>query len=194
MSRDVHRDTIAVINGPEDGNLYPIVKPPCFVGSDISCGVQIRLDRSVQGRHVMLTPANGGYRVRCLTTVPAFVNGRRVGQFHSLVLCPGGELRVGYTTLTLKAPADGLAQRFRGVDLHGDLSWTLRLIGSTTRSAVSGVVSLLTTIFGGLLRHWKIAIPLGLVIGYAFVPPVRNLILWAIYYIRVALGRCGIYI
>lgn len=187
MIRDVPRDSLAVINGPEDGNLFPIAGSPCHIGSDVLCQVQVRLDRTVQAKHVMLTPAHGGYRVRCTAGAPAYADGRRVGRLHSRILLPGSVLQVGHTALLLKCASGGLAERFTGVDLHGDLSWSLRMVAHGLRAGLSNLLTLIADLLAMLRRNWKVVLPIALVVGYFFAPPVRNLILWAIYYVRMTL-------
>lgn len=137
----VHQtDALVVLNGPEDGTEFPIVRTPLHLGSDPSCHVYLRLDTSIQPRHLLITVVSDGYRVRSLDMPTATVNGKPAGPIRSRILRPGGQLQVGRTLLTVRCAPDGLAKRSRGLPHESDLGWAVRraVLGLGQRAARLG--------------------------------------------------------
>ena len=126
MTPAYQTDTLVVLNGPEDGAEFPIARTPVHLGSDPSCHVYLRLDTSIQPRHVLITVVSEGYRVRSLDMPTATVNGKPAGPIRSRILRPGGPRQVGRTVLTVRGAPDGLAKRSRGLPHESDLGWAVR--------------------------------------------------------------------
>ena len=138
-------DSLTVINGPEDGAEFSIVRVPAAIGQDPSCSILIRLDRLVQPIHAHLTAVSEGYRVRCATRAPVWVNGLRGGRARSRILRHGDRLTIGNTELILECAPDGLAHRSRGISTDGDLLWAVK-------RGVAGVAAIAAGVFAELQR------------------------------------------
>lgn len=170
----VQHDTIMIINGPEDGTEFFVSRAPILVGTDPTCGVNIRLDANVQPVQAQLTPVGEGYRVRSNSNAPVYVNGKRAGGVRSRVLRPGDKLRVGHTLLALQCAPDGLASRSRGLVLESDLAWALRKGVRETAHLCVDVLVFAVRIPGRVLRRWKGTLIAGFVGGMIFWPPFRE--------------------
>jgi hypothetical protein len=169
----ISTDSLVVVNGPEDGAEFPIVRAPFDVGRDPCCTACITLDIAVQSRHARVWAVSEGYRVRRVTGSAVLVDGRRVGRFRSRILRPGGTVKVGHTLLALQCAQDGLASRSRGLVTQSDLvcflRWALRRgFGSLHR--LPGVAMRLLRWAAG---H-KILVVLALVALYVLYPPFRG--------------------
>ncbi len=175
MSPRANTDRLVVIDGPEDGTQFPIVRTPLYAGSDAGCQANLRLDTAIHPYHAIVTAVSGGYRVRSAKGYPVYVNGKRAGIVRSRILRPGGELRVGHTTLTVDLAPDGLARRTRQALHDSDLGWAIRkfstLLGKNTWSWAKGMGYTL----GQAATNWKfIALAAGL--GYVFYPPFQRFV------------------
>lgn len=146
-------DSFVIINGPEDGTEFPVVRAPFHVGSGTGCAVQVRLDRDVEDAHALVTVVSDGYRVRKIDRQPVFVNGKRVGTLKSRIVRNGGVLQVGHTLVAVECSPDGLARRSRGIVSESDFGWavqagatyTLKLFRRLTGFALELVVRFLTS-------------------------------------------------
>lgn len=138
-------DVLVVVNGPEDGAEFPVVRAPFSIGSDFSSAVNLRLDSAVRDFNALVTVVSEGYRVRRTDRSPVYVDGRRAGMFRSRIVRSGGTIQVGHTLLLLECSSDGLASRSRGIVSEGDFGWamqhglvalfrgTVRLLGGVAR-------------------------------------------------------------
>lgn len=130
-------DSLEVINGPEDGVEFPIIRTPIDAGADPLCALNLCLDQKIADHHARITVVSEGYRVRRLDKAPVWVNGEPAGMVYSQILRPGNILKLGDTELILRCSPDGLAMRSRGVSTEEDLVWAVKLvrkrIGCATR-------------------------------------------------------------
>ncbi|HOE65183.1 MAG TPA: FHA domain-containing protein [Candidatus Hydrogenedentes bacterium] len=185
-------DAFVVINGPEDGAEFPVVRAPLRIGQDIACEIPVRLDSDVRPVHALVTTVSDGYRVRQLDAAPVYVNGKRAGMFRSRIVRSGGIVQVGHTQLAVECVPDGLAARSHGIVSETDLGWLMegfvRILG---RSAM-GTVRLLFG-FLGKLRTNALLVAAILIALYFFVPSFRDRVAWAAWhathYVRMLLGR-----
>lgn len=175
-------DSLTVINGPEDGAEFSLLRAPLAVGQDPSCVVQIRLDRLVQPIHAQVSTVPDGYRVRCSTGSPAFVNGRRVGRAKSRVIRNGDVLKIGHTELILDCAPDGLASRSRGIATDGDAVWLAKNAVTGVAGGILGAVHWLGGAAPPMLRSRKFVIVAAAAGLLMFWPEARY---WAIAIVRI---------
>jgi len=119
---------LEVINGPEDGSIFHLIRSPIDLGADPQCGIILQLDKGISALHARLTVVSDGYRVRCYGGCSVWVNGKRAGGMRSRLLRSGDVLRVGETELAIYCAAEGLARRSKGIKSESDLSWALHLL------------------------------------------------------------------
>lgn len=178
----IYDDCFIVINGPEDGTSFPVVRAPFHVGADMSCVVNVRLDPAVKALHALVTVVPEGYRVRRIDTAPVLVDGKKAGMFLSRVVRAGGVVQVGQTQLCLQCAPDGLAGRSHGIVTENDLTWALRKIGEWLLSLGKEFFGMARRVFGRLLGNWfAMAALFGAV--YVLSPWVRG---WVNYYVMYA--------
>ena len=154
MRNPDHPDCFVVINGPEDGTEFPIVRAPFYVGCDASCAVNVRLDDGVRHFHALVSVVSDGYRIRRNDEAPVYVNGKRAGMLRSRIVRSGGRIQVGNTLLSVECAPDGLASRSHGIDTQGDLGWVATQIARGVFRLGAGLVRLVTRVFGRLLGSW----------------------------------------
>ena len=140
-------DSLSIVNGPEDGSTFAILRSPFTIGRDSTCAVHVLLDTAVQLEHARLAVVSDGYRVRSVAGAPVFVGGKRAGVVRSRILTSGKILRIGNTELVLQCASGGLASRSRGIAAENDIVWLFR------RSAARMRVRL------WLLSRWLLALP-----------------------------------
>jgi len=119
-------DSFVIINGPEDGTEYPVVRAPFYIGSDSTCPVQIRLDLDVEDHHALITVVSDGYRVRKTSRKPVFVDDKYTGGLRSRIVRNGGTIQVGNTLIAVDCSPDGLARRSRGIVYESDFGWAMQ--------------------------------------------------------------------
>jgi len=154
MTMSSYTDCFVVVNGPEDGTEFPIVRTPARIGRDASCIVNVRLDNAVRSFHALVTVVSDGYRIRRTDAAPVYVNGKRAGMFRSRVIRSSGALQVGNTLLCLECAPDGLASRSHGIVSGSDLGWAAQQAIRTTFLAIRGVTRFIQALFGRLLSNW----------------------------------------
>ncbi|GMV99555.1 MAG: hypothetical protein AMXMBFR84_06940 [Candidatus Hydrogenedentota bacterium] len=176
-------DSLVVINGPEDGAEFPVVRAPLVIGEDPHCDICVRLDRAVEERHAMISVVSEGYRVRKLGRTPVFVNGKKAGALKSRIAHNGSTIQVGHTLFSVECVPDGLANRSRGMVAESDFGWAVRQSGSALISFVRGFFDFLFRLFGRMTSSWLLIVAI-LIIVMAISPTVRA---WAGYFIRYAL-------
>jgi len=154
MIRAEFPDCFVVVNGPEDGTEFPVVRAPFHVGSDPSCAVNVRLDPDVRAVHARVTVVPDGYRIRRTDEAPVYVDGKRAGIFRSRVVRSGGMVQVGHTVVAVECQPDGLASRSRGIISESDLAFALRQAARGLVHASRGLLRSLHKLFGRLLGNW----------------------------------------
>lgn len=175
-------DAFVVINGPEDGAEHTVVRAPFHVGSDEGCNVLIRLDKSVQRCHALVTVVSQGYRVRRLGSAPVRVNGKRAGMLRSRIVRNGGILNVGHTQLALDCAPDGLAHRSQGIVSESDFGWVAQRSAHFAWKGLRHTASFAISLFGRIVSSW-LALFAVLFLVYFFVPPIRQLVNDAFYWV-----------
>ncbi|MCL4691313.1 MAG: FHA domain-containing protein [Candidatus Hydrogenedentes bacterium] len=174
-------DSFVIINGPEDGTEFPVVRAPFHIGSESACPVQIRLDMNVDDLHALVTVVSDGYRVRRTSRNPVFVNGKRTGSLLSRIVRNGGTIQVGNTLLAVDCSPDGLARRSRGIVYESDFGWAIQTAGRATARAVRNVFTWLYELVRRLLSS-KLAIASILFLLLVFWPSFRVWVFqWAWY-------------
>ncbi len=149
-------DCLEVINGPEDGSEFPIIRTPIDVGADPLCALNLCLDQKIADQHARITVVSEGYRVRRLDKAPVWVNGEPTGMVYSRILRPGNILKLGDTELIFRCSPDGLAMRSRGVTTEGDLVWALKLVKKRIGYAVWQAYSFSSAIAGKFVTPFVI--------------------------------------
>lgn len=150
-------DRFEVVNGPEDGTEFPIMRTPVDIGSDAGCGIFLRLDPEVRHVHARVTVVAEGYRIRRVGNNGVWVNGRRAGIMRSRIARNGDVVRIGGTDLCFVAAPEGLASRSYGLPHESDLGWALRLFSGGFARLIPGLFRFVQESFGGTL---KMLIPL----------------------------------
>lgn len=166
-------DCLTVVNGPEDGTEFPIVRAPFYVGKDPASAVNLRLDSDVRPFHALVTVVSDGYRVRRGDTAPVYVNGKRAGMYRSRILRSGGLLQVGHTLLVLECAPDGLAGRSHGMVHESDFAWFVHLAWRKLYRLGRAVVRLLFAFLGRLITS-PMVIVAALVLLYLFYAPLHD--------------------
>jgi len=165
-------DRFIVVNGPEDGTEFPVIRAPFHIGSEPSCRVSIRLDSAVRPLHALATVVSDGYRLRRLDRTPLFVDGKRAGMLRSRIVRSGGTVQVGQTLLVVACAPDGLARRSRGIVTESDLAWFAKHLIGKLVAAVRGLLRWVLGLFGRLITSW-LAIGSMLFLLYVFWSPLR---------------------
>lgn len=185
-------DYFVVINGPEDGTGFPVVRAPFNIGGDMSCAVNVRLDPAVKAMHALVTVVPEGYRVRRIDTAPVLVDGRKAGVMLSRVVRAGGVVQVGQTQLCLQCAPDGLASRSHGIVTENDFTWVLRKVGERLLGLGMDFFGFARRVFGRLLGNW---VAMAMVLGAVYIlsPWVRGWVnygvIYAFYFIRARIAQ-----
>jgi type III secretion system (T3SS) inner membrane Yop/YscD-like protein len=170
-------DYLAVVNGPEDGSEFPLLRSPFLLGATAECLVRIGTDQSIEDVHAHLSATAEGYRVRSMTRAPVYVDGKRAGRLRSRILRSGESLKAGNTHMIMRCPPQGLASRSKGVALESDLAYTMRAGGRLLLRLVTGllrmVLHLLQDILGFMNRHKFISFIILSALALYFIPQVR---------------------
>jgi len=171
----VNTDSLMVVNGPEDGTEFPIVRAPFEVGRDPDCAACVTLDAAVRPQHARVWAVSDGYRVRRTTHCAVYVDGRRAGRFRSRILRPGGTLQVGHTLLTLQCAPDGLAGRSHGLVLQSDAACFLHWCAAKALGSGHSGARSVTGLLKGFVRN-KLLLAALLVALYIFWPACHNFV------------------
>jgi hypothetical protein len=172
MSQTFDQDHLAVVNGPEDGKQFVLIRSPFFIGREQDCAAALLLDNAVLPKHIQALAAADGYRVRCTSASPVFVNGKKVGMIRSRILRPGDTLKVGNTLMTLHTSPTGLSKRSRGTLTESDIAYFgRRVVGGM----LSGLVSALQFGLRFALERWRVAMVL-VMIGLVAYAPTRRVV------------------
>jgi hypothetical protein len=173
-------DCFIVVNGPEDGTEFPIVRAPFHIGCDPSCAVNIRLDDSVGELHALVTAVSDGYRVRRNDVGAVYVDGKRAGFFRSKIARAGSKIKVGQTLLCVECSPSGLASRSHGVVTQSDAAWALAQSARLTMLLLFGGLRFVTRVFGRILGSWLAIASLGFLL-YLSWPTFHNYVNWGFY-------------
>jgi len=173
-------DCFVVVNGPEDGSEFPIVRAPFHVGHDSGCTVALRLDKGIEDLHALVTVVSDGYRIRKVRDRPIYVDGRPTGTLRSRVVRSGGMVQVGQTLMILDCSPDGLARRSRVIVSESDLGWMLTAAGRRAWSLARGTFSTLLRYTRRILTSW-VGIASILIVLYIAWPQFRR---WVQYIVR----------
>jgi len=184
MRSGSYPDRFVIVNGPEDGTEFSIVRSPFHIGSDPACTVNVRLDAGVHGRHALVTAVSDGYRIRSLEAGPVYVDGRRAGAIRSRIARAGSLVQIGQTLLHVDCVADGLASRSRGIITENDVVWAVRQAVTGGYRAIRGVLRFAGLLFGRLLSSWLLV--LAVILGLFYFWPqfhyvVLNAARWFVY-------------
>ncbi len=177
-----YSDYLAVVNGPEDGNQFPILRYPFEVGNEPSCAVCLRLDNTVRGVHARLSAVEGGYSVRAMSSAPVYVSRKRAGLVRSRVLKNGEHLKVGHTEFVLRCVEDGVANRSKGIITESDALWALRQSVSIGRAILSRVLRFAKGFVFWVVDHPFKAFIAGLIVMCVLVPNIRARVFYYIWY------------
>lgn len=175
-------DCFVIVNGPEDGTEYPVVRAPFYIGSHSSCPVQIRLDTDIEDHHALITVVSDGYRVRKTDRKPVLVDGKQAGSLRSRIVRNGGTIQVGSTLIAVDCSPDGLARRSRGIVYESDFGWAAQRGMKNAVHLVRRGVSFAFDLFRRILTSW-LAILSILILLMVFWPAFRN---WVMSWIRYA--------
>jgi hypothetical protein len=177
-------DCFTIINGPEDGAEFPIVRVPFYIGEDPQCIVQIRLDTGACPRHALVTVVPDGYRIRRLDRMPVYVNGKSAGMFRSRIARDGGLVQIGHTLLCIECSPDGLASRSHGIVSESDFGWAMQRVARWAWRSASGAVNFVLSLLGRILTSW-LAVLSAVFLLYLFWPTFRfwlqGIFYWAYY-------------
>lgn len=183
-------DCFQVINGPEDGAEFPLVRAPFYVGQDPRCAVHISLDTSVLDQHALATVCSQGYRIRRIGRSPVYVDGKQAGVFRSRVVQNGGHLQVGQTLLALECAQDGLATKGKGCVTQSDFGYAVGRFARVIRRAIGDVWSFAMWLLGRIVTSWWLALGAVVVLYFTWPPFNRfagNLLRW----VQMTLTRLG---
>lgn len=172
-------DCFVIVNGPEDGTEFPIVRTPFLIGNDSGCTVNIRLDQSVQPFHAHVSVVSDGYRIRRADHRAVLVNGRAVGTVRSRIVRNGGMIQVGQTLIVVDCSPDGLARRSHGIVSESDFGWALRSAARKVSAAVRRAGMSVYRAVSRILTSW-LAMASILVLCYLFWPAFRAWVKWIV--------------
>lgn len=177
-------DCFVIVNGPEDGTEFPIVRTPFLIGNDSGCTVNIRLDTGVKPFHAHVSVVSDGYRVRRADYRAVLVNGRAVGTLRSRIVRNGGVIQVGQTLIVVDCSPDGLARRSRGIVSESDFGWALRSAARKVSAIARSAGTFFYRAASRVLTSW-LAMASILALCYLFWPAFRVwfnwIVLWLYY-------------
>jgi hypothetical protein len=168
-------DQIVIVNGPQDGTEFPIIRAPFDLGRDRSCTVHIDLDSSVQPLHARVSAVPKGYRIRNCGAGSVFVDAKRVRSYRSRVVRSRGLVQVGHTLLMVRCAPDGLAARSHHVIGQSDLIWLGQHALHEVFLALRSVCLWLYRLICRVLSSWM-GVCAVLVLLYIFWPAGRTFV------------------
>ncbi len=163
-------DCFVVVNGPEDGTEFPVVRVPFHIGHDSGCTVTLRLDRGIEDFHALVSVVSDGYRIRKARDKAIFVDGRPAGTLKSRIVRDGGMVQVGQTLLILDCSPDGLARRTRGIASDSDIVWAIHEGATHLWSFLKNAASTLFRIVRRIVTSWTAMLALGVLLYIACRP------------------------
>ncbi len=123
---EAYTDRLVVVNGPEDGVAFPIMRTPITIGAATNCDIFLHFDKKILPKHARVTVVSGGYRIRSIAGALVYINGKRSGMVRARIARSGDIVQVGATSLCLLCAADGLAKRSLGMPSESNVGWLLR--------------------------------------------------------------------
>lgn len=172
----------------ESAKQFPITRTPLYIGSDLQCAINLRLDNGIEPYHARVTVVSDGYRIRSIGGAPVFVGGKRVGTLFSRVIHDGEFFQVGNTFLALECAPDGLAVRSRGMPSESDMAWLLRQVADGSVRAGRWTARFLVNAWREATHHWKFFLLPGLLVACLVYAPFRNtlngVVAWAWNYVQ----------
>lgn len=176
MANKSHFDRIIVVNGPEDGTEFPIVRSPFTAGSDMSCAVHLSLDAKIMGQHAEFSVAPNCYSVRTLNVgSPAYINDKSAGAIRVRTAKDGDIIRMGNTLFRLDCVPEGLAARSEGVAIPTGTRVLLKLVFAKFPGLAKGF---LRRILSTLWRRKFLTLIVGFVLAMILFPVVRHAVAW----------------
>lgn len=121
-----YTDAFEIVNGPEDGVAFPIIRSPFNIGASGDCAVYLNFDKKVFPEHARVNVVSNGYRIRSTSGTPVYINEKRSGMVWARIARSGDIVRVGETSLCVVCAPDGLAKRSIGMPTDSNLVWLLR--------------------------------------------------------------------
>lgn len=128
---DEYTDAFEIVNGPEDGVAFPLIRSPFNIGASADCAVYLNFDKKVFPEHARVNVVSNGYRIRSISGTPVYINEKRSGMVWARIARDGDIVRVGETSLCVVCAPDGLAKRSIGMPTDSNLVWLLRSLFST---------------------------------------------------------------
>ncbi len=168
-------DCLQIVNGPEDGAEFSLVRSPAIIGQDPLCTILISLDSMAAPRQAQLSVVADGYRIRRIGRGKVYANGQEVGIFRSRIIQDGGYIQVGQTMFVLECASDGLARRSRGLVSESDIIWTVRRISRTVASFVRMTLGWIPWAIAHVLSNWWILLGIAVVL-YLIWPPFNRFV------------------
>lgn len=175
-------DCFVVVNGPEDGTEFPVVRAPFHIGHDRGCTVNVRLDKGVDNFHALVTVVSDGYRIRRTGGRPVFVNGRPAGPLKSEIVRDGGMVQVGQTLLILDCSPDGLARRSRGIVSESDFGWAFQRVLAGLWRGVARFAGLTGDLVRQIITSWWAMAGIAVVL-YIVWPQFRWWVQWLVMWV-----------
>jgi len=175
-----YTDSFEIVNGPEDGVAFPIIRSPFNIGTSADCAVYLTFDKKVFPVHCRVTVVSGGYRVRSTAGTPVYINRKRSGMVWARIARSGDTIQIGETSLCVVCAPDGLAKRSIGMPTESNLVWLVRSIFDNLFKAGR----LLYRLFFRMLSRFNrvaLAVVIAVLILAWFQP---NLLRFIIYFVR----------
>ncbi|NUM55409.1 MAG: hypothetical protein HUU46_17310 [Candidatus Hydrogenedentes bacterium] len=177
-------DCFVVVNGPEDGTEFPIVRAPFHIGHDSGCTVTLRLDKGIEDFHALVSVVSDGYRIRKARDKAIYVNGYPAGALRSRIVRDGGMVQIGQTLLILDCSPDGLARRTRGLPTDSDVVWAVREGAKHLWSFVRNIATSVYRLVRRIVTSWMAMLAIAVVLYIAW-PQFRWWIQWAVVWVWV---------
>ena len=174
-------DEFEIINGPEDGSSFPLVRVPAYLGASAECAVQVATDPAILPKHVCITAASSGFRLRLVEGDGVLVNGRRAGRVFSRIAREGDVIRVGNTYLVLRTSPEGLARRSLGIAPDSDFLFMLGKLGRVVRLLLRMLFRTARGVFSNVLSMVITLLVIAVLLSF-FIPGLKT---WIGYYLYV---------
>jgi len=177
---DEYTDAFEIVNGPEDGVAFPIIRSPFNIGASADCAVYLNFDKKIFPEHARVNVVSNGYRVRSISGNPLYINEKRSGLVWARIARSGDIVRIGETSLCVVCAPDGLAKRSIGMPTESNLVWLVRsLIGKLIKAG-----GLLYRMFFRMLSRFNRAalVVVVAVVMLAWLQP--QLLRYVIYFVR----------
>ncbi len=187
---DEYNDVFEIVDGPEDGVSFPVMRTPVMVGASVDCGIFINFDKKVLPDHARVTVVSGGYRIRSVSGEPVYINEKRSGMVWARTARSGDIIRVGDTSLNLICAPDGLASRSIGMPTESNVVWLLRALVDKGLKTATVLYRLVFKMLGRVNRFLLLVVVGGLILAWLQPALLRNLIAWGRFYLQ----RCMDYV